>query len=230
MLEKRLGAELLAVSAAALRPYGLDAEEILRSRGGVASSGGRTPVARKLFQDVYALGELATEWTENASYVDKAGQPRVLPIRGKTASFASLARKHFGRRSVLRVLEFAEQTRVVERVGTDQVAQINACVMLTGNRLLMLARAVLSVRWLLGAAQANGRATSEHAELWPDRQAYAVVPKEHFEAFADQMRPQLYNLADVTNRWLTKHAVRDQPRIVGSKSGLVGVHAYVFHE
>lgn len=230
VLEEQLGRELLAVVAAALRPYRFNVARLLRLQAEAPASHGRSPIARKLFQEINSLAALATEWSQSSSYIDASGRPRVLSIRGKAGSFAALAKQYFGKRSVTSVLEFAVETGIAARVGADQVAQVNACVMLTGNRLFLLSRAILSVGWLLGAARANSHAKAKASERWPERQAYAVVPKESFGAFADQMRPQLYNLADVADRWLTRHAVRDQSRLSSRDSGLVGLHTYVFHD
>lgn len=116
---------------------------------------------------------------------------------------------------------------MLERVGPNQVAQVNPIVLMTGDPLLVLARAVLSVRWLLGVAQRNGLRSSGRAMV-PDRMAFMVVPKKYGDAFADFMRPQLSNVVEMADGWLTKYAVRDQDGHAGSE--LVGVHTYVFRD
>ena len=227
---ERLATELIGVCLAALRAYGVDSAGVLRSRAPLMPAAARATFARRLFHDTFWLGELATEWTENPLYMDQSGRPRVLAIDGEGATFAALVRKYFGPRRLRSVLELAQRTRVIERIGEDRVAQLNACVMLTGQPLLLLARAILCVRGLLAATQSNARGAAKPSELSPDRLACSYVPKESFEEFAGFMRPQLHNVMDQGNRWLSEHTVRDRPRETDNKRGLMGVHAYVFSD
>ena len=229
-LEEVLANELLQVFMAAIRSYGVDARRVLKSQLAAKSFHDRTPVAKKLMHDVHWLGELATEWAENPHYVDEAGRARVLAIEGKGESFASLADKYFSDRRLKQIVELALRTRVIARVGRDRVAQLNTCVMLTGNPILLLARAVLCVRWLLAATESNGLRAGKKSKLSPDRLAFNFVSKERFEEFANAMRPQLFNVVDTGNRWMGKHTVRDRPRAGSGKAELMGVHAYVFHD
>ncbi|MGH8254605.1 MAG: DUF6502 family protein [Steroidobacteraceae bacterium] len=226
----RLGAELVGVCLAAVRPYGVDSAQVLRSPLTVKASTGRATFARKLFHDTYWLGELATEWTENPDYVDASGRPRVLAVYGQGATFAALVRRYFGARRLQPILKLALRTGVVEQVGSHKVAHVNACVMLTGQSTLLLARAVLCVRGLLSATQSNGLGVSKTTQLSPDRLACSFVPRESFGQFAGLMRPQLHNLVDQGNRWLSDHTVRDRPRDAEDRKGLMGVHAYVFRD
>ena len=229
-VEELLAQELLSVCLAALNSYGVDAAKVLESQRSVRSLSTQAPTARKIFHDMHRLGELTTEWTENPHYVDHSGRPKVLPIDGKGASFATLVRKYFGVRRLPEILALAYRTRVLEQVGPDRVAQLNATVMSTGNPVPLLARTVLSVRWLLNVAERNGLRSSDKAQLVPERMACSVVAKEHFAEFSDLMRPQLSNLVDMGNRWLTKCTVKAGPKGIGRRARLIGVHAYVFRD
>jgi hypothetical protein len=227
-VEECLATEMLSVCLMGLRSFGVDAEKTLKSQRSIRSLNGQVPVARKIFQDSLSLGELATEWMENAHYVDQSGRPSVLPIRGKGATFSTLVQKYFGKRRLDEILDFAMRTRVIERVGSDKVAQVNAVVMLTGDPLLVLARTVLSVRWLLDVARRNGLRASDQSELVPERLACSLIPRARSAEFADLMRPYLYNMTERTNRWLAKYTVRDRRR--EGDTELVGVHTYVFRD
>jgi hypothetical protein len=102
--------------------------------------------------------------------------------------------------------------------------------MLTGHPALLLARAILCVRGLLQATERNAFSAKTRDGLSPDRLALSYVPKESFGEFGAFMRPQLHNVADQGNRWLSEHTVRDRPRDSGHNARLMGVHAYVFSD
>jgi hypothetical protein len=219
---------MLNVCFAGLRSFGVDGKRALESLRSVRSVDGRTPFAKKMFRAVDLMARLAQEWMENPLYLGPSGRPKVLSVYGKGVSFAALVRRHFGRRKVNVVLEFAIKTGVLERVGSDKVAQVNPFVMVTGDPNLVLARTVLSIRWLIDVAKRNGLRSSDKAGLVPERMAFALVPKERSAAFAELMRPQLSNVTEMANGWLTQYAVRDQSRQSGTE--LVGVHTYVFRD
>lgn len=228
-LKEHLASEMLGVCLAALRAFGVDPEKILKSRRVDFEAEGRAPCARKIYDNLQALAELATEWTENRRYLDKSGRPAVLPIRGKGVTFHKLVRKYFGARSLEKVLKLALHTRVVERVGSDRLAQLNTVVMVRGDPILVLARSVLSIRWMLEVAKQNGlRPSEEKAGLLPEIIACSLIPRDEAPKFAELLRPHLANFADMANRRLSKYSVRDQPR--AADAALVGVHTYVFRD
>jgi len=225
---EQLSTELLSVAASCLSFFGVESAKVLASDAIHAPATARAPLSTQLFHDALWLGELALEWSESSEYLDAAGHPKILAIQGQRCSFSSLVRKYFEGGRTAQILELGIRTRVVERVGEDRVALINACVMLTGQPALMLARAVICVRGLLEGMVRNATDTKPDALRWPDRMACSYVPKESFRAFADAMRPQLHNVADQGNRWLSEHTVRDRSRPESEKTALMGVHVYAF--
>ena len=227
-IQDQLAIELLCVCKAALGRYGMSAKRISKLVHEVDELSNQTPIAERLFFDLNSLGELANEWAEN--YVDASGRPRIIPIIGRGNTFASLVRKYFGARRLNEILKLACSTRVIETLGANKVAQLNAGVMLTGKPVLLLARAILSVRWLLATAENNGREASGNVNFWPERLACGVVSDKCFSEFAEMMRPQIANLANMSNRWLAKHAVTGIRGNKNQKTKFVGLHAYVFRD
>lgn len=225
---EQLGTELLSVAASILKCFGVDSAKVLASDAVRAPATARAPFSKQLFHDAQWLSELALEWSESSAYLDAAGRPRILAIHGQGCTFSSLVGKYFEAGRTTQILELGVRTRLVERVGEDRVALINACVMLTGQPALMLARAVICVRGLLEGMVRNATDTKPDALRWPDRMACSYVPKESFRAFADAMRPQLHNVADQGNRWLSEHTVRDRSRHGSERKALMGVHVYAF--
>jgi len=213
-----------------MHAYGVDISHVLKSQRAEILRGARTATAKKLFADAFWLSELATEWTENRAYVDASGRPRVLPLLGAAPSFAALVKRYFGTRSVADIVQFARATRVIEPAGEGKVAQLNSCVMLTGNPILLLPRAILCVSWLLSVAERNGLHARSSAESLPERMACSFIPENKIKEYVALMRPQILSVADKANRYLSKHTVQKQPKRRRGRTALVGLHVYVFRD
>lgn len=222
-----LARELLGVCLASLKNLGFSQKRLLELSQMAIVGKGEIPTAGKLFEDVHTLGDLATEWTENPSYVDSTGHPKTLPIRGASPSFEALSKKYFGPRPVEEVLTLADRTRVLELVRHDRVAQFSACVMLAGNPLLQLVRSIHSVRWMLSTAQHNGQPKA--ATTWPDRQVCGWASEEDFADFIGVMRQPIVNLMEMGNLWLTMRATRKKTA-QRTKVLMTGIHAYMFQD
>jgi hypothetical protein len=223
-----LARELLGVCMATLASYGFNAQRLLKLARNAIGGSGDIPVASKLFQDVHTLGDLATEWTENSSYVDATGRPKVIPIRGREPSFAALVKKHFGPRSLSEVIQLAYETRVMEPVEPHKVAQLGAFVMLIGNPFLQLVRAIHSARWLLDTATYNSR--TSNAMTRPDRQVCGYALEDDFPDFIRIVRQPIINIIEMGNRWLTMRAASATTKSRRQKLMMMGVHAYVFQD
>ena len=224
-----LARELLGVCMSTLGRYGVGAHRIAELAGAAIASDGEIPTASEMFQDTDRLGDLANQWTESPRYVDASGHPRVLPISGRSPSFASLVQRHFAGRPIEEILELGCRTRVLERIGTDRVAQFGGCVMFTGNPVLMLAHAILSVRWFLSTTLANASPPVPSFKILPDRRACTAVSEEDLPEFINVMRQPIISLVEMGNRWLAaRPAVR---RGKGKNKKIkMGVHAYVFRD
>ena len=230
-IRKALAKELLSVSFSFLGRHGFLARELgdlarecLKKPSGFSAS-------TITMRDIACLSRLMNEWTENARYIDTAGRPRVLEIEGESISFAELAAKHFRNRSVTSVLKFAIKFKAVEPIGRQHVAQLGSCVLLTGNRTLLLGHAVRAVRGFLATSEYNGRRMQ--AAPWPERQAFTELPQEKFGEFLRFMREPIINLVDMGNRWLMANAVHQPNQLLKHKEEkkiFAGVHAYVFRD
>ena len=228
-LRNALAGELLAVCVSVLKGHGLSAHEILHlSRKATKWSDGATATT-KLFQDISDLGQMVSEWTENPAYVDSVGRPKVLPIFAGRQSFKSLVRKYFKARSVTEILQLGYRTRVIEPVGSDRVGHLGACVLLTGNPLLLLGHAVRSIRWFLGTARYNAQVQQNVLSTWPERQTFSELSEDQFQEFVKFVREPIINLTEMSNRWLMARTTRQRPH-GRTKRIMMGVQAYVFRD
>lgn len=230
-MRNSLAKELLGVCFSSLRRQGLSTQELNRFAKESMKDKFRNSPSRVLMEDISRLGRLISEWTENPRYIDATGRPRVLAITGGPSAFDELARKHFDDYNVESVIRFAMKFKALERVDKNFVAHLGSCVLLTGNRTLLLSHAVRAVRWFLATSEYNGRKVQPTP--WPERQAFTEVPEEKFNEFLRFMREPIINLVDMGNRWLMANAAIDRPlrpRRSEKKRTLVGVHAYVFRD
>jgi hypothetical protein len=212
-----------------LKKHGLRVQQILQLAREATTRDDEIPATTRLFQDISHLGQLASEWAENPSYVDSAGRPKVLSILGRSPSFSSLARKYFLGRPVAEVLRLGCRTRVLESIGSGRVGHLGACVLLTGNRLMLLGHTVRSVKWFLGTAKYNAQAQRSIVSSWPERQTFAELPEEEFQEFLDFMREPIVNLTEMSNRWLMARSASEKSELRGRKITM-GVQAYVFRD
>jgi hypothetical protein len=206
---------------------GIDGEKLLGTPAIGHAATAEAPFARQLLHDTLRLGDLAVEWAENSAFLDSSGKPAILSLDGRGATFSSLCRKYFGDQPVQSIVSLGIETKMLERVDTDKVALVSSCLMLTGQSTLMLARAVLCVRGLLEGMVNNAKAGAS-AVLWPDRLACSYVKRADFDKFAAAMRPQLHDVVDQGNRWLSEHTVQNASAARDDRLALMGVHAYVF--
>ncbi|HTT06782.1 MAG TPA: DUF6502 family protein, partial [Steroidobacteraceae bacterium] len=199
-IRSSLAKELLGVCFSSLKRQGVSTQELSRLAKEAMKTSVRLSASHALMHDISCLGRLISEWTENPRYIDATGRPRVLTIEGKTHSFSELARKHFVYYDVENVIQFAMKFKALERVDKQSVAHLGSCVLLTGNRMLLLSHAVRTIRWFLATSEYNGKKTQ--LRPWPERQAFTELPDEKFGEFLQFMREPITNLVDMGNRWL----------------------------
>ncbi len=223
-----LAREMLAVCMDTLKRHGFTKTQLASLAKEVVESSNEIPVSTKLFEDVSNLGKLANSWAEDPSYVDESGRPRVIPIRGSAPSFSSLAQSYFPGRSVAEIIRIGIEARVLERVGRYSVGHLGPCVLLTGNRTLLLGHAVRSIKWFLGTAYYNARDPEGTRCPWPERQAFAELPEGDFAEFLKVMREPIVNLTEMSNRWLMGRAAI--PRHATGRKITMGVQAYIFRD
>ena len=222
-----LARELLGVCAGMLADYGLSSKELRELTGSTVRPRRDVPTAQRLFRDIAQLSELLNEWADATDYVDESGRPAILEIEGTHRCFSRLVAKYFDSRPVGEVIDLGCKTRVLERVGPNKVAQLSACVVLTGNPTLVLAHAVYSVRSFLATTRHNAMAPAGGCIL-PDRKAATVLSAEDLPDFVAAMRQPTANLVEMGNRWLTRRAA--EKKRTSPRKALIGIHVYVFQD
>jgi hypothetical protein len=223
-IRESLAKEFLCLCFQNLESYGLSSADVRRLSREAIEGEETAPISNQLLRDTTRLARLVSEWTENPMYVDESGRPKALSVMGQAPSLESLAGRYFKDRAVSDVLRFATKLKAIERIGRNAVAPLGTCVLLTGDRTLLLSHAVRAIRWFLATNEYNGKI--EQSNAWPERLAFAEVPESKFQEFLAFMRDPLINLVDMGNRWLMAQA--SLPGGEGERKALAGVHAYIF--
>lgn len=229
-LPELLARELIGVCMATLKSHGLKGSRLaaLATEAAMAE-GAHVTSSTAVLAESQRLAELTNKWVEDPGYRDETGRPAVLPLaEHRSRSFAALAREFFHDRTVEEVLNLGCEARVIERVGQTKVALLNSTVLFTGNALPILAYAIRSVRRLLRTAEFNRRANASALENWPDRTSYVAVSEKDFREFVRVFRPQISELIESSNRWLSQRANRQ--RQGRRMSRVAGLQAFIFRE
>jgi hypothetical protein len=238
-MREALACELLAACMSALRSYGLSTSSLLKlSRQAAVRQRSANKTAKVILEATQQLAELTARWGEDPKYLDSAGRPAVLEIKGGRGDFASLAGTFFPHSRSEDVLRFGCETKVIERVGRDRVARLNDYVVFSGNSLLILAYSVRAIRRYLSTANFNRQAHVAMAldRGRADRTSACEVFDEDVKEFMRVMRPQISDLVEMSNRWLARrasksgaHRKRDSKR-KSRKRKVAGIQAFLFAE
>jgi hypothetical protein len=228
-LSELLARELIGVCMATLKHHGLPGKRLAAlAREAALDQSGQIRSATAVLAEAHQLAELTNRWVEDPAYRDSTGRPAVLALEQRRGrSFGGLARQFFPGRSVTSVLALACDARVIERIGAGKVALVNSTVLFTGSSLNILAYAIRSIRRLLATAEFNRRANASALENWPDRTSYVSVSDRDFHEFVRVFRPQISDLIESSNRWLSQRSIRSGRR--GARR-VAGLQAFVFQE
>jgi len=229
VIRDALAIELLTACAVALKTYGLSSTRLAAlAREALAGKSKRKSSARAVLEAAQQLSEMIAKWGEHPAFLDETGRPAVLNINGQNSSFKALATEFFPDYSTTDVVEFACEANAMERVGQDKVARLNDCVVFTGNSFLILAHSVRTVRRFLSTANFNRKPRIAIANGRPDRTSCGLISDRDFSEFIRVMRPQISDMLEMSNRWLSQRAGITRNR--GKRKKLAGVQAFLFRD
>ena len=166
-----------------------------------------------------------THWHTEPSYVDEAGKPRRLPLRGKV-SMTSLAAAVSPSMSGQELVDFLERYGAIERAGTGWIP-LTQSVILSGNRAHQSARGLLLIRGVL-RNKAHNAAVGRSPEGWFERLAEnAHIPKSQ--------RAILYRNIDGVGAQLLTHIDlemkrREEPSLPPDEKTHVAVGVYLYED
>jgi hypothetical protein len=223
VMRDELACELIEACMTALGTYGIGKGRLLQlTREALRKRTSQHETTSSVLDSTQQLAELIAKWGDDPRYLDEAGKPAVLSIRGGKFDFASLAKKYFPNKDLQEVLEFGCETNAIGRISKTKVARINDYVAFSGNSLLILAHSVQSVRRFLSTANFNrqDRVALALNEGRADRTSAREISARDLSKFMGVMRPQLSDLVDMSNRWLARRPRDREARATGSPASM----------
>ena len=227
----------------AVRDFGLPGKRPTASRVAVLSGLTRKEVRRLLGEPaVDGAGGLerhnrATRvlagWSQDAVFLDRRGQPRILEAEGE-ASFAALVRRYSGDMPAGAVLDELVRRGAVERRDDARLRLVNPDLAPNGravDRMEMLGREVAD---LIDTIDHNLQHGSDDPR-YQRKVMYNAIPRSALPAFRALSAAEGQNLLDVLDRWLAEHERTAAPEPVDKShreggQARVGLGVYYFEE
>ena len=225
-----LGVELYGVVREALTRYGFKPAEQRR----LFERSQRTKHIKRasdpLLHQLRVVGDLISAWREEAEYVDATGQPRILQIEGKGATFESLVRRFLPDHSVAQVVAIACRAASVGTLAGGRIALYgDTLVDLSLSKETALAQTICHITRIFETCLHNVRRAEDDAVVGRlERLVNQVMSAEDFERFERAIRPQLHDLCERVDRLLTASAQKS-PRKKG-ELGTAGMGLYVYYD
>src|SRR5450631_743235 len=119
---KALTLELFGVIRAALKQYGISAREQKKVFAQSQRKSDIKQVSVELLGQIRPLSDLLTTWFEDLPYVDAVGVPRVLKIKGRGATFESLAKRFLPEVPIAEVVALACRSANVGTLPGGRIA------------------------------------------------------------------------------------------------------------
>jgi len=181
-------------------------------------------------QPTYRLAGVLARWRLDKRYLRPDGSPRVLSIKGKGATFETLARTFVPTLPVEEVVEMICENAEVTRLKGDKIALIGSPVMIapktpeiTVASLIFRFRRLAETTVYNAAIPANVKGTGRF-----ERVVTGVLTDKEFREFSQSVRQQLQDLCDRVDAGMKQPGPRSKSRAKKGKS--CGIGLYVFRD
>jgi hypothetical protein len=194
--EEELAVELYTSVRLALGELGVTRAQQRRALERSAHLRSAPKVSGRIMRTRLGVGGILLEWSRKAPYLDSEGKPRVLAVTGPGATFESLARRFLPDVSLAEVVAQAcENSEVVTRPGNRIALLGSILVKLGDSREKYLAHAVRQIDQLLQSLLHNWHVQHKSTDRGRmERMVTGVISRANFEAFMNELRPQIYDL------------------------------------
>jgi len=181
-------------------------------------------------QPTYRLAGILARWRFDKRYLRPDGSPRVLSIKGKGATFETLARPFVPTLPVEEVVKMICENAEVTRLKGDKIALIGSPVMIspktpeiTVASLIFRFRRLAETTVHNAAIPANVKGTGRFERL-----VTGVLTDKEFRVFSQSVRQQLQDLCDRVDAGMKQPGPRSKGRAKKGKS--CGIGLYVFRD
>lgn len=223
----RLANELLGVCADTLRRFDVK----LDRRPAAVAPLVRARYARQLIEDAGRVAMLHTRWQLESQYLDEDGNPKAIAATGAAPSFEALCRDSGVQGDADRLLELACQFGLCTRAARNRLTYGSDVFLFTGQRTLMLARAVVTVERFLATCVHNAEPGRKKNDSLGDRTTEISLSAEEFGRMSKRIRRSLSNFIESTDRELLAGATPPaRPSEHRRPRKMCGVTAFAFRD
>lgn len=186
------------------------------------------PASALHLNQIRPLGDLLTAWLEEMPYLSENGTPKVLPIKGRGATFETLAKRYLPNRPLAEVVELAARFANVGTLPGGRIALYGDTVVnLARTPLSVLAQMILHVKQIVDTCLYNAELPEGQLGR-TERIVNHVIRADQFPKVAQVMRPQIHDVCERLDR-LLKSSAEESPPTPGN-SGAAGIGVYVYYD
>jgi Family of unknown function (DUF6502) len=155
-------------------------------------------------------GNVLCRWMEDPRFVDDFGQPKLIPVKGHSCSFATLVRETLPDADVQECLEGLIKMNSVVRMGSSRVRLRSSTTIYSGNDATFVEGVLLSVRELLRTVAWNLLATrnADQPRLFQRGVTGVEISKDDFDVLLRMVTTHGMSLLELFNAWVNQHAVK----------------------
>ncbi len=189
----------------------------------------KPPSDRESAERYNRAARVIASWMREHEFTDQEGQPAILPMSGKGATFSELVRRFSG--------------DIPARAIRDELMRVGALEQLEDGRIKLRARAYIpktseaDKMHILGTDVRHLISTIDH-NLRPDVPEPFFQRKVAYDNLPQEVLPQLRTLAgrkaqallETLDRWLAGHDRDTNPAVAGTDRKRAGIGIYYFEE
>ncbi len=221
-----LGEELYEVISRALARFGVHG----RGNGPFAHGVNRhvPSMSERVLSATSSLSELLFEWANDANFLDAAGNPKVLLVRGCGVTFEALAARHLPGVSVEEALSLVRRYGQVSIRRGNKVGLYGSTNIDTAKeKVTSLALAIRQIDRLLNTMLRNVEVARQTAGVrWSERLVERFINVDAWNEFVPSLRAQITDLSDRVDRSLAQAEKNALQSGKAKHAAGVGLYAY----
>lgn len=230
--QEALATELYTVIREALEQMGVDDKTQVKAARRARRRGPPVRASGELLRDTRGLQELLTAWSRSRLYLDRDGQPKVIPIEGEAPSFDALVRRFLPHLTTLEAIELSRRTTEIVIRPKGKIALLGGVFVSTAvTSTTLLAHTVRHIDQLTQTVLHNAKVHQNNLLQGGgrmERMVVGVIRQQLSRDFMEKLRPEIYDLLDRVDSAVDQRKPRTPEELKTATA--VAVSVYVSEE